>query len=149
MCLDFHPRFPALLAVGCYDGTVMVYDIRIKGNNKPIYQSTVRTQKHTDPVWQVRWSTDDITKNMSFYSISSDGRVTTWNLMKNKLEPEEVIKLKLVQEQDKELSDSKKDAFVYGLAGGMCFDFNKFNDQLFLVGTEEGKIHLCSLAYAG
>ena len=127
----------------------MVYDIRIKGNNKPIYQSTVRTQKHTDPVWQVRWSTDDITKNMSFYSISSDGRVTTWNLMKNKLEPEEVIKLKLVQEQDKELSDSKKDAFVYGLAGGMCFDFNKFNDQLFLVGTEEGKIHLCSLAYAG
>lgn len=149
MCLDFHPRFPALLAVGCYDGTVMVYDIRIKGNNKPIYQSTVRTQKHTDPVWQVRWSTDDITKNMSFYSISSDGRVTTWNLMKNKLEPEEVIKLRLVQEQDKELSDSKKDAFVYGLAGGMCFDFNKFNDQLFLVGTEEGKIHLCSLAYAG
>jgi dynein intermediate chain 1 len=149
MCLDFHPRFPALLAVGCYDGTVMVFDIRIKGSNKPIYQSTVRTTKHTDPVWQVRWSTDDITKNLSFYSISSDGRVTTWNLMKNKLEPEEVIKLKLVAEQDKDLSDNKKDAFVYGLAGGMCFDFNKFHDQLFLVGTEEGKIHLCSRAYAG
>jgi dynein intermediate chain 1, axonemal len=31
----------------------------------------------------------------------------------------------------------------------MCFDFNKQNDQLFLVGTEEGKIHLCSRAYAG
>jgi len=69
--------------------------------------------------------------------------------MKNKLEPEEVIKLKLVAEQDKELSDTKKDAFQYGLAGGMCFDFNKFHDQLFLVGTEEGKIHLCSRAYAG
>ena len=69
--------------------------------------------------------------------------------MKNKLEPEEVIKLKLVSEQDKELSDSKKDAFVYGFAGGMCFDFNKFNDQLYLVGTEEGKIHLCSRAYSG
>jgi dynein intermediate chain 1 len=35
---------------------------------------------------------------MAFYSISSDGRVTNWNLMKNKLEPEEVIKLKLVTE---------------------------------------------------
>jgi dynein intermediate chain 1, axonemal len=149
MCLDFHPKFPALLAVGCYDGTVMVYDIRIKGNNKPIYQSTVRTAKHTDPVWQVRWSTDDVNKNLSFYSISSDGRVTTWNLMKNKLEPEEVIKLKLVADQDKEISDNKKDAFVYGFAGGMCFDFNKFHDQLFLVGTEEGKIHLCSRAYSG
>jgi dynein intermediate chain 1 len=69
--------------------------------------------------------------------------------MKNKLEPEEVIKLKLVADQDKEISDTKKDAFVYGFAGGMCFDFNKFHDQLFLVGTEEGKIHLCSRAYSG
>lgn len=149
MCLDFHPRYPALLAVGCYDGTVMVYDIRIKGANKPIYQSTVRTQKHTDPVWQVKWSNDDPTKALSFCSISSDGRVTSWNLMKNKLEPEEVIKLKLVADQDKELAENKKEAFVYGLAGGMCFDFNKFNESLFLVGTEEGKIHLCSKAYAG
>ncbi len=48
--------------------------------------------------------------------------------MKNKLEPEEVIKLKLVTEQDKELSDTKKEAFIYGLAGGMCFDFNSFFD---------------------
>jgi len=50
MCLDFHKKHPALLAVGLYDGTVMVFDIRTKGN-KPIYQSTVRTAKHTDPVW--------------------------------------------------------------------------------------------------
>jgi len=52
MCLDFHPKSPALLAVGLYDGTVLVYDIRNK-HKRPIYQSTVRTNKHTDPVWQV------------------------------------------------------------------------------------------------
>ena len=69
--------------------------------------------------------------------------------MKNKLEPEEVIKLKLVVDQEKELAENKKEAFMYGLAGGMCFDFNKFNEHLFLVGTEEGKIHLCSKAYSG
>jgi dynein intermediate chain 1 len=127
----------------------MVYDIRIKGNNKPIYQSTVRTNKHTDPVWQVKWAPLDPAKALSFYSISSDGRVANWNLMKNKLEPEEVIKLKLVVDNEKELSENKKEAFLYGLAGGMCFDFNKFNESLFLVGTEEGKIHLCSKAYSG
>jgi dynein intermediate chain 1 len=54
MTIDFHPDKPALVAAGCYDGTVMVFDIRHK-DNKPIYQSTVRTAKHTDPVWQVRW----------------------------------------------------------------------------------------------
>ncbi len=69
--------------------------------------------------------------------------------MKNKLEAEEVIKLKLVIDQDKELVENKKEAFLYGLAGGMCFDFNQINPNLFLVGTEEGKIHLCSKAYSG
>ena len=28
MCLDFHPSHTSLLAVGCYDGNVSVYDIR-------------------------------------------------------------------------------------------------------------------------
>ena len=69
--------------------------------------------------------------------------------MKNKLEPEEVIKLKLVIDQDKELVENKKEAFLYGLAGGMCFAFNQFEEHLFLVGTEEGKIHLCSKSYSG
>lgn len=55
MCIDCHPSHPALIAAGCYDGTVMVFDIRLKSTNKPIYQSTVRTHKHTDPVWQVKW----------------------------------------------------------------------------------------------
>lgn len=36
---------------------------------------------------------------------------------------------------------------LVGLAGGTCFDFNKKIDHLFVVGTEEGKIHLCSKAY--
>jgi dynein intermediate chain 1 len=52
MCLDFHPQHSSLLAVGCYDGTVMIFDIRNK-LNKPIFYSTVKTGKHTDPVWQV------------------------------------------------------------------------------------------------
>lgn len=28
MCLDFHPEHPALLAVGCYDGRVCIFDVR-------------------------------------------------------------------------------------------------------------------------
>ncbi len=54
--LDWHPERPALLAVGLYDGTVLVYDVRAR-TKKPIYASTIRTNKHTDPVWEVRWNT--------------------------------------------------------------------------------------------
>ena len=145
MCLDWHPQHPALLAVGLYDGTVLVFDVRSK-QKKPIYQSTVRTNKHTDPVWQVKWLEEDVTKNLSFFSISSDGRVTNWVLMKNKLEPEEVIKLKLVSGQREGEED---DTALSGLAGGTCFDFNPFYEHLFIVGTEEGKIHKCNKMYSG
>merc|ERR1719464_2582505 len=36
-----------------------------------------------------------------------------------------------------------------GLAGGLCFDFHKQSEHLFLVGTEEGRIHKCSKAFSG
>lgn len=155
MCMDFHKSNPALLAVGLYDGTVMVFDIRLKGNNKPIYMSTIRTNKHTDPVWEIRWNNDENSKNLNFYSVASDGRVTSWTLMKNKLEADEIVKLKLIVDPNKGLGEKEKEAFTYGLAGGMCFDFNTFDSadhpygDKFLVGTEEGKIHLCSKAYSG
>jgi dynein intermediate chain 1 len=58
--------------------------------------STIRTNKHTDPVWQVRWAQEDLSENLNFYSVSSDGRVTNWALLKNKLEAEETMRLKLV-----------------------------------------------------
>ena len=53
MCLNFHPQHPNLLALGCYDGSVSVYDVR-KGS-KPLYTSTAATGKHTDPVWEIFW----------------------------------------------------------------------------------------------
>ena len=49
-CLDFHPTCPALLAVGLDDGNVAVFDIR-KNDSVPIYKSSIRNKKHTDPVW--------------------------------------------------------------------------------------------------
>jgi hypothetical protein len=38
---------------GFYDGSVAVYNIA-DDKKRPKYQSTARTGKHTDPVWQVR-----------------------------------------------------------------------------------------------
>lgn len=144
--LDWHPCHPALLAVGLYDGTVLVYDVRAR-MKKPIYQSTVRTNKHTDPVWEVRWNVDQSSGNLNFYSISSDGRVSNWFLMKNKLESEEVMELKLMSSSAATSEDDETS--LAGLAGGLCFDFNRQSEHLFLVGTEEGRIHKCSKAFSG
>ncbi|CCI39960.1 unnamed protein product [Albugo candida] len=143
-CLDFHPQHAALLAVGCYDGSVLVYDVRNKAN-KPIYVSTIKTGKHTDPVWQLIWQEEDISKELSFYSISTDGRVANWIMSKNELKMEPMMQLKVVSMG----KDDPKDSTLSGLAGGCCFHFNKFTEHLFIVGTEEGKLHKCSKAYSG
>lgn len=144
--IDWHPNHPAVLAVGLYDGTVLVYDVRAK-LRKPIYQSTVRTNKHTDPVWEVRWNTDESSGSLNFFSISSDGRVSKWFLMKNKLESEEVMELKLISGAVG--AGDEDETSLAGLAGGLCFDFNMQTEHLFLVGTEEGRIHKCSKAFSG
>jgi dynein intermediate chain 1 len=36
---------------------------------------------------------------------------------------------------------------LFDLAGGCCFDFHNKVDHLFVVGTEEGRIHKCSKDY--
>ena len=144
MCLDFHQHHHSLLAVGCYDGTVLVFDVRNKVN-RPIYSSSIRTGKHTDPVWQVHWQEEDLAKELNFFSISSDGQVASWVMSKNELKMEPVMQLKLVANA----KDDPEEVNLSGLAGGCCFDFNRHNEHLFIVGTEEGKIHKCSKAYSG
>ncbi|WIA12351.1 hypothetical protein OEZ85_012402 [Tetradesmus obliquus] len=92
MALHFHPEFANLLAVGCYDGSVMVFDVR-SPSDKPICQASVKTKKHADPVWQVCWQPDELQKTLAFVSISTDGDVLLWTLTKVELVPERLMRL--------------------------------------------------------
>ncbi|KAK9529339.1 hypothetical protein VZT92_013441 [Zoarces viviparus] len=141
LCLDIHEQHPLLVAVGFYDGCVAVYNLKKKGL-EPVYKSTAKTGKHTDPVWQVRWQKDDMDNNRNFYSVSSDGRVVSWTLVKNELVFTDIIRLSGA------VSEGPEGAQQPGIACGTAFDFHKQIDYLFLVGTEEGKIHKCSKTYS-
>lgn len=143
-CLNFHPEHCSLLAVGCYDGVVTVFDVR-HSSNRALYESSIKTGKHTDPVWQVQWQLEDLTKDLNFYSISSDGQIANWTMSKNELKMEPVMQLRLICAG----KDEPEDTLLSGLANGCCFDFNTVADHLFIVGTEEGTIHKCSKAYSG
>jgi len=147
MCIDWHPTHHSLLCAGCYDGTVLVFDVQQK-SRIPIYKSTVKSGKHTDPVWDVIWQNDeDLSKEANFVSVSSDGKVASWSLLTSReLNMEVLMELKLLSNADR--SSEFEDETVVGLAGGCSLDFNKCNDHLFLVGTEEGKVHKCSKAYS-
>lgn len=143
MCLDIHPDYPYLVAVGFYDGSVGVFNVQEKAEGA-VYRSTAKSGKHTDPVWQVKWQKDDLDNNLNFFSVSSDGRVVSWTLVKNELIYTDVITLKVG-----DIPAEGPDGTQLQLLGcGTSFDFHKKIDYLFLVGTEEGKIHKCSKAYS-
>uniref|UniRef100_A0A665TGF1 Dynein axonemal intermediate chain 1 n=1 Tax=Echeneis naucrates TaxID=173247 RepID=A0A665TGF1_ECHNA len=143
LCLDIHDQHSYLVAVGFYDGCVAVYNLKQKGA-EPVYKSTAKTGKHTDPVWQVHWQNDDMDNNHNFYSVSSDGRVVSWTLVKNELVFTDIIRLTL----NGVISEGPEGAQQPYIACGTAFDFHKQIDYLFLVGTEEGKIHKCSKTYS-
>mmetsp|Transcript_11102 Transcript_11102/g.19346 ORF Transcript_11102/g.19346 Transcript_11102/m.19346 type:complete len:707 (+) Transcript_11102:95-2215(+) len=159
MCLHFHPEYANLLAVGCYDGAVLVFDVHAK-SHAPIYAATVRTGKHNDPVWNIFWQADEAQKALQFVSISSDGNVNLWTMNKSELTHESLMKLRVVTgkagggKADEGSSPAGGDedaaAGAGGLAGGCCLDFKKQPGQenVYLVGTEEGSIHKCSKAYS-
>ncbi|XP_067887592.1 dynein, axonemal, intermediate chain 1, paralog 2 [Heterodontus francisci] len=143
MCLDIHNMYPYLIAVGFYDGCVAVYNIRehITG---PTYKSTAMSGKHSDPVWQVKWQKNDLDNNINFFSISSDGRVISWALIKDELVHTDIIKLIM----EGICKDALENLQLQIMGCGTSFDFHKEKNNLFLVGTEEGKIHKCSKAYS-
>ncbi|KAJ3023508.1 cytoplasmic dynein with WD40 domain [Thoreauomyces humboldtii] len=150
MSLDFHPQHHSMIAVGLYDGSVAVYSMQEKSDG-PLFKSAPKAGKHTDPVWQVCWQKDDLDGNANFFSISTDGRITQWTLLKTELNHTDVIKLRLEMDTpdvDAAGGDAATDpGQLFSLAGGSCFDFHKQLDHLFVVGTEEGKIFKCSKEY--
>ncbi|XP_075595699.1 dynein axonemal intermediate chain 1 isoform X2 [Balearica regulorum gibbericeps] len=143
MCLDFHNDHPYLVAVGFYDGNVAIYNLK-KATSQPSYKSSAKSGKHTEPVWQVKWQKDDMDNNLNFFSVSSDGRIVSWTLVKNELVHTDVIKLSV----EGTTMQGPEGLQLQTLGCGTSFDFHKKIDYLFLVGTEEGKIYKCSKCYS-
>ncbi|KAL8606925.1 hypothetical protein ACOMHN_048721 [Nucella lapillus] len=142
MCLDIHPEHSFQVAAGFYDGSVAVFNL-VEKKDGPLHRCTAKNGKHTDPVWQVRWQKDDTDNNINFFSISSDGRIVHWTIIKNEMIHQDVIQLSM-SEGPAEGPDGIK---VHTTGCGTAFDFHEKKDYLFLVGTEEGKVHVCSKAY--
>ncbi|KAF4795497.1 hypothetical protein TURU_092386 [Turdus rufiventris] len=93
---------------------------------------------------QVKWQKDDTDNNSNFFSVSSDGRIVSWTLVKNELVHMDVIKLSA----DGTAMQGPEGLQLQMLGSGTSFDFHKKIDYLFLVGTEEGKIYKCSKSYS-
>lgn len=144
MSLDFCTESPHLLAVGLYDGSVLIFDVRDDGE-KPMMEALHATGKHSEPVWGIRWvNKGQGGAGQSLVSISTDGYVLQWS-MKKGLTPKELMQLKRVPN----LAQLKPDAIdgISRQASALCFDFPSTDNTQYFTGTEDGIIHKCSVSY--
>ena len=165
--ISFSRQHPNLLAAGLYDGTVCVFDVRKvdadNGLTKPMLESGHGSGgKHTDPVWQLVWVNQGkdgqgAERGEMLVSISSDGRVTKWD-MKKGLENQDLMKLKRVgssvSANAKPSGNSKdgasgggQEGIISRRASGMCISFSPRDPNFYLAGTEDGAILKCSCSY--
>ncbi|NXJ72081.1 WDR78 protein, partial [Rostratula benghalensis] len=148
--LDFSVGRPNLLAVGMYNGSVAIYDVRSR-NHAALLDSSESTNKPTGPVWQLRWVEEDrgargAGKAERLICISADGRVTSWFVQK-RLDCTDLMKIKRTEREEQKLlgmKERKREALISQQAAGMCFDFHPKDANVYLAGTEEGYIHKCS-----
>jgi len=133
-----------------YDGTVCIFDVR-KQESKPMLESGHGSGgKHTDPVWQLAWVDQGAERGEVLVSISTDGRVTQWN-MKKGLEHVPLMNLKRVAAPAKSAKEGAAAAGSEGIisrkASGLCVAFSLKDPNIYLAGTEDGHIHKCSCSY--
>ncbi|NWI97053.1 WDR78 protein, partial [Pitta sordida] len=144
--LDFSLASPNLLAVGMSCGSVAIYDVGSR-NDAAFLDSSASLNKHTGPVWQLRWVKQDRgDKKERLMCISADGRVTEW-LLQPRLDCIDLMKLKRTEREKKKSPGGQEregGALISQQAAGMCFDFHPQDPDIYLAGTDEGHILQCS-----
>ena len=141
-CMDIHPKYSYMVVAGLFDGNIAVYNLMSKSSD-PCYSSSAEKGKHRDVVWSVVWAKDNLDGYLNFYSCSGDGRITNWTLVKTSLWHCD----QLVLHFDKSLVNSS-DLSKELLVGARDIAFNPEKESLYLVGTDEGHILLCSTEYS-
>ncbi|KAG5182360.1 hypothetical protein JKP88DRAFT_263199 [Tribonema minus] len=160
-CLAFSDRHPNLLAIGLYSGAIAVYDIaRDRGHGgggnsgsdghdgggdgsgygTPIAESSTSAGKHNEPVWQVKWVGKGAERGDAevLVSISTDGRVCEWSIKKGCVHAPLMVLRRV----------GAAEGVISRQASGLALDFPPRDSTHYLVGTEDGLIHKCSVSYS-
>lgn len=152
--LAFSQKNANLLAVGLFNGNILVFDVRVN-NTEPLLSTNESENKHLSPVWHLKWTDRDRASSSGdeehelevIMSVSSDGRVTQWMIRKG-FESLDYLKLKKVTKSNANSNKKEKnDGFICRHSGGLCFDVWSQDKSIYLCGTEEGHIHRCSTSY--
>ena len=95
----------------------------------PHFMSSAATGKHADVVWRVRWAPDSLEGYLNFHSVSSDGRVAHWSLVKTVLTSHDILALTFTRTLAN--LDTERLGGHRMLEGGRCLAF-KPDDEVYI-----------------
>jgi hypothetical protein len=153
-CIAFSSERPSLLSVGTENGTILLYETCQPGQNRllyPIADSSFTLGTSKSAIRQLKWKCKSICMSKSstrgkvefLYSVNSDGEVIEWSTEKGLYISSVLMKFKHTSTYPESLRATM---------GALCLEFFSSHDtrshdeQSYLVGTEDGKIHRCSFA---
>ena len=146
--VNFSKMTPQLLAVALYDGTIEVLDIT---ENRPIdeYSVVARTERKSspgfEPIWQIQWIQ---MKDVEYIlTASQDGRVMKFKIATGPhLVGYPQLRLDRVEGSVEALSIEHKKTFIEAdrHPQALCLQKHPMNPDVYLVGTDEGCVHICS-----
>ncbi|XP_034540734.1 WD repeat-containing protein 78 [Notolabrus celidotus] len=144
--LEFSAENTGQLAVGMFDGTVSIYNVKNLNNSACIASTSDSSERHMHPVWHVRCIIEEMSLSREdsmemIVSVSTDGRVTKWLLFSNAFQGIDLMKIRRTQNQKK-----TEQSVLPVMIPLLCIDFHPTDSSIYLVGTHEGKIHKCSIS---
>jgi WD40 repeat protein len=83
--ISFSRAHPTLIAVGCGDGSLHVYNLRdfsSTGKLTPIFHSGQTEFKHLAPIWEIKWLDRGNERGEGLVTISEDGKIVEWSIKK-------------------------------------------------------------------
>ncbi|ROT80993.1 putative dynein intermediate chain 2, ciliary-like isoform X3 [Penaeus vannamei] len=141
MSVQFHPSHESMLVAGHSDGTVTVYDARHDASTGRLSSSTT-SGKHLLPVMQVHWVTTEPGENMSFYSVSQDGRVSQWFVRTTSLKYEDVLNFHAAEQTQDHVAPSSKTELEDNVPSGTatCIALSPERKDVLLFGVDTGAL---------
>ena len=146
--IEFCENSPQYLAVGLYDGSVEIIDITPIMEKVVVAKSERKSSPGIEPVWQIKWikeKDDDL-----MLTVGQDGRVMKLKmgsgphligLPQVHLNRVDGVVEALPVEHNKTFSEGDHHS------QGLCLQTHPLKEEIYLVGSDEGCVHICSTKF--
>ncbi|EUT86598.1 hypothetical protein PFAG_02464 [Plasmodium falciparum Santa Lucia] len=128
----------SIIIVGLSNGNICIYDLKKNKKESLIFESNFKELYNRDIISQIIFHP----QIKIFYSVSYDGYIYQWKYNHKFTVGEKLLTL------EKDIDDYNNTLNIIHTQSITCIDFNPFKINLFLIGTNKGKIYLYSSTYS-